>query len=230
VKPLDYFYDTPASGEGHFPQRFTAFLFALVRVIFGLLFRYKAYDKELLERIPAGQGYLVAGNHRSNLDPVFIMSVMRPRLVRYMAKEEFFSSSRFLARVASWVGVFPVKRDSADMTVIKRSVRMLKRGEAIGIFPEGTRIRRKDQVPVHHEGVALIAQLSGAPVLPVRVWGTERICPEGKRFFRCPCITLRFGEPLSIKDEPFASMPKEERKAAFTEEVMARIYALEAPR
>jgi 1-acyl-sn-glycerol-3-phosphate acyltransferase len=107
---------------------------------------------------------------------------------------------------------------------------MLKRGEAIGIFPEGTRIRSKGQVPVYHEGVALIAQLSGAPVVPVRLWGTERICPEGKRFFRCPRITLRFGEPLSIKDEPFASMPKEERKTAFTEEVMTRIYALDEPR
>ncbi|MDR3316361.1 MAG: 1-acyl-sn-glycerol-3-phosphate acyltransferase [Coriobacteriales bacterium] len=230
MRPLDYFYDTPASGEGHFPQRFTAFLFALIRAVFGLVFRYKAYDKELLEHIPAGQGYLVAANHCSYLDPVFIMSVMRPRLVRYMAKEEFFSNSRIIARAASWVGAFPVKRDSADMTVIKRSVRMLKRGEAIGIFPEGTRIRTKEQVPVYHEGVALIAQLSGMPVVPVRLWSTEHICPEGKRLFRCPRITLRFGEPLSIKDEPFASMPKEERKTAFTEEVMARIYALEAPR
>jgi 1-acyl-sn-glycerol-3-phosphate acyltransferase len=158
------------------------------------------------------------------------MSVMRPVPIRFMSKEEFFSIHPVISRLAAWIGAFPIKRDTADLAAVKRVVKMLKRGEYVGIFPEGTRIRFKDQVPTYHEGIALIAHLAKAPVLPVRLWGTERICPEGKRFFRMPRVTLRFGEPLSLNDEQFIGMEKDEMFVAFTAEVMRRIYALEPPR
>ncbi|MDR1713694.1 MAG: 1-acyl-sn-glycerol-3-phosphate acyltransferase [Coriobacteriales bacterium] len=229
MKPLDYFFDTPANGPERFPQRFATFFAGLVRVVFGLLFRYKGFDLQQLEKIPAGSGYIIAGNHRSYLDPLFIMSLLRPKVVRYMCKEEFFTLNGAVGRMASWVGAYPVKRDSADMQVVKRSVRMLKRGEPVGIFPEGTRIRFPGQVATYHEGIALISQMAGVSVVPVRHWGTEKICPPGKRFFRCPQVTVRFGEPLNIADEPWASLPKEQRFKAFTEEVMRRVYTLELP-
>ncbi|MDR1421822.1 MAG: 1-acyl-sn-glycerol-3-phosphate acyltransferase [Coriobacteriales bacterium] len=231
MKPLDYFFDTPASGEGRSPQRFRTFFAGLVRVILGPLFRYRAYDlHEQLAKLPADQGIIIAGNHCSNLDPVFVLSVLRPRVVRFMSKEELFALNPVIARLASWIGVFPVKRDSADLLAVKRAVRMLKRGEYVGIFPEGTRVRFAGQTVVNHEGIALIARLAKAPVLPVRLWGTERICPEGKRLFRLPRITLRFGEPLALDDPMFVGMEKEELLAAFTTEVMRRVYALEPPR
>jgi len=150
MKPLDYFYDTPASGEGHFPQRFTTFLAALVRVIFGLLFRYKAYGLEQLQKLPVGSGAIIVANHRSYLDPLFLLSVLRPRPIRFMAKEEFFGVHPLVARLTSWVGAFPVRRGTADLEAIKRPVRMLRRGELVGIFPEGTRVRFADQEVTYH--------------------------------------------------------------------------------
>ncbi|MDR1014468.1 MAG: 1-acyl-sn-glycerol-3-phosphate acyltransferase [Coriobacteriales bacterium] len=229
MKPLDYFYDSPASGEGHFPQKFRICFLALVRLVFTPLFRYKAYGLEVLDALPKGTGFIVVGNHRSYLDPVFVMSVLKPRVIRFLAKEEFTSALPALARIVAWVGAFPVKRNTADMSAIKRAVRMLKRGEPVGIFPEGTRIRSEGQVPVYHEGAALVAQLAKAPVIPVRLWNTERICPPGKRLFRCPKVTLRFGEPLSLDEERFAALPKNERHAAFTQAVMERVYGMEFP-
>jgi len=229
MKPLDYFYDNPSSGEGHFPQRFCVFLNGAVRLVFGVAFRYKAYDLDKVKSLPAGMGFIIAGNHRSYLDPLFVMSVLRPRPVRFIAKEEFLQSNPIVARAASWVGAFPVKRNTADMSAIKRAVRMIKRGEPVGIFPEGHRIRFKDQEVTYHEGLALIASLAKAPVVPVHLWGTQKIKPVGSRIFHCPKVILRFGDPLSIEDEPFASLPKDERYTAFTKEVMARVYSLEFP-
>jgi 1-acyl-sn-glycerol-3-phosphate acyltransferase len=226
MKPVEYFYDNPASGEGHFPQRFCTFLFALIRFVFKILFRYKAYDKKQLEKIPAEKGFIFAGNHSSYLDPVFVMAMMRPRTIRYISKEEFLLINPALTRVAAWCGVFPVKRNTADMSAVKRSVRMLKRGELVGIFPEGTRMRHAGQVATYHEGIALIAQLAKAPVVPLYIDGAGRICPEGKRIFRLPKITVYFGEPLSIEEPRFADLEKDERYKAFTEEVMKRVYDL----
>jgi 1-acyl-sn-glycerol-3-phosphate acyltransferase len=229
MKPLDYFFDNPASGEGHFPQKFCTLFSVLVRLVLGPLFRYRAYDREILDALPEGTGFIVAANHRSYLDPVFVMSVMRPRPVRFMAKEEFLNLNSALARIAAWVGVFPVRRKAADMSAVKRAVRMLKRGEPVGIFPEGTRIRSKDQEVTYHKGVAFMAQLAKVPVVPLRLWNTELISPKGARMFRCPKIILRFGEPLSLDDEQFASLPKDEQHAAFTNALMERVYSMEMP-
>jgi 1-acyl-sn-glycerol-3-phosphate acyltransferase len=227
VKPLDYFFDTSASGEDRYPQRFCSFFLVLIKIAFTPLFRYRSLDRKHVLNLPPGQAAILAANHRSYLDPLFIMSELRPHPIRFMGKEEFFQIHPAISRMAAWVGTYPVKRNTSDMSAVKRSIRMLKRGELVGIFPEGTRIRFAGQIPVHHQGVALIAQVTDVPVIPIRIWGTERICPEGKRFFRTPKVSLRFGEPLRISDEPFASMPKDQRNEAFTEEVMRRIYDLE---
>jgi len=228
MKPLNYFFDTPSWGENHFPQRFATFFFGLVRLVFTPLFRYVSAGKEAISKLEPGQGAILVGNHRSYLDPLFIMSEVRPRPIRFMCKEEFFQIHPAISRLAAWVGAFPVRRNTADMAAVKRSIRMLKRGELVGIFPEGTRIRFAGQQATYHEGVALIAAMADVPVIPVRLWGTEKICPEGKRFFRTPKVSLRFGKVLRITDEPFASLPKDQRSRAFTDEVMRQVYLLEA--
>jgi 1-acyl-sn-glycerol-3-phosphate acyltransferase len=229
MKPIDYFYDNPSSGEGHFPQKFCTFLAGLMRVIIRPLFRYKFYDLEKLESLPKDSGFIVVGNHRSYLDPVFVMTALRPRPIRYIAKEEFLNFNPIIRRLAAWAGVFPVKRNSADMSAIKRAVRMLKRGEPVGIFPEGTRVRSADQEVRYHEGVAFIAQLAKAPVVPIRLWNADKIWPKGAKFFRLPKITLRFGEPMSIEDDRFAALPKDERYEAFTKAVMEQVDSMELP-
>jgi 1-acyl-sn-glycerol-3-phosphate acyltransferase len=230
MKPIDYFYDNPSSGEGHFPQRFCTFFMGLVRIIIKPLFRYKAYGLDKPESLPKGSGFIVVGNHSSYLDPVFVMMALRPRPIRYIAKEQFLNFSRIIRRLAAWAGVFPVKRNSADTSAIKRSVRMLKRGEIVGIFPEGTRVRSSDQEVKYHEGVAFIAQLAKTPVVPARIWNADKIWPKGAHFFRLPKITLCFGDPLSLDDERFAALPKDERFKAFTHAIMEQVYTMEFPK
>jgi len=230
MKPLNHFFDSPSSGKVHFPQKFCIFFMGLVRAVFGLAFRYKAYDLDHIKTQFNNKGFIIAGNHCDYFDPLFVMSVMRPRPVRYLAKEEFFKTNRIVARCAAWLGIIPVKRGSSDMTAIKRSVHMLRRGEILGIFPEGTRIRSADQKVVYHEGVALISALAKAPVVPVRLWNTDKIKPQGSRFFHFPKVVLRFGKPISIEEERFAALPKNERYAAFANEVMRLVYELEFPK
>jgi 1-acyl-sn-glycerol-3-phosphate acyltransferase len=255
MKPLDYFFDTPASGPGHYPQRFRRFIFAVIGVIFTPLFRFKYFDRDgapgcrpVLDTGPSGRpqqkdemavgnpqdekpqtGYIIAANHQSYLDPVFLILSLKPTHVRFIAKESFLRVP-VIKRFAAWAGVFPLKRGTADMKAVKRAVAMLKRGENLGIFPEGTRIRTPDQERTYHEGIALIAHLSKASVIPARIWGTERISPKGKPFWRFPRITLKYGEPLSLTEERFAQLPKDERMTAFTQAVMDAIYNMEDPR
>ncbi|MCL1890816.1 MAG: 1-acyl-sn-glycerol-3-phosphate acyltransferase [Coriobacteriia bacterium] len=259
MKPLDYFYDTPAEGKGHFPQRFAAFFFGLVWVIITPLFRFKFYNADFLKegRLRAAKkseqpeqseqsaqleqpdqpeqvnqsGFIIAGNHSSYLDPLFVMMALRPRSMRFIGKEEFFKIPG-IRRLAAWVGAYPVKRGEADMKAVKRSVTMLKRGELVGIFPEGTRGRGHEaNAPREaHEGVALIAQLAKAQVVPVRLWGASEISPPGARRWHFPRITACFGVPLSLADEPYASLDKHQRLTQFTADVMAAVYELENPR
>jgi len=234
MRPLAHFHDTAAEGPGHFPQRFYAFLFVLIRFFWKTLFRFKSYGADRLRLSPL-QGAIIAGNHNSYLDPTFIMLAMRPRPVRFIAKEEFFKV-KAIARMASWAGVFPIKRGTADMKAIKRAVAMLKRGELVGIFPEGTRGRNRKKTGQRAEqreafgGTALIAHLARVPVVPVHLWNTNRISPPGTRLWRFPRITLSVGEPLSLTDERYANLTKDERFATFTADIMAAIYALKNPR
>jgi 1-acyl-sn-glycerol-3-phosphate acyltransferase len=116
------------------------------------------------------------------------------------------------------------------MKAVKRSVAMLKRGEMLGIFPEGTRVRDgAERGSDIHEGIALIARLAKADVIPFRVWGTEKISPPGTRLWRFPKVRLSFGEPLSLNSSRYDGMEKNARLAAFAKDCMDAVYALEQP-
>jgi 1-acyl-sn-glycerol-3-phosphate acyltransferase len=152
--------------------------------------------------------------------------------VRYIGKEEFFRIP-VVKRGAAWVGAFPVKRDSADMKVVKRSVAMLKRGEFVGIFPEGTRgrgVEAGDETQRElHDGIALIAHLAKADVIPFRLFNTEKICPPGSKIWHFPKIILTFGEPLSLNNPAYDGLEKKDKFERFTQDVMAAVYNLPGP-
>lgn len=229
MKPLDYFYDNPINMGKGTVRAFERFLFCVFRVVFTPAFRCKVRGAQEIRELD--EGLILAGNHRSYLDPIFAMLAMRPRTIRYIAKEEFLKV-KGIRRAASWAGVFPIKRDKADLKVVKRSVAMLKRGEMVGIFPEGTRGRGEECTEGKreaHEGVALIAQLAQARVVPFRLWNTEKISPPGSKRWHFPTIELTFGEPMSIDDAAYDGMERQEKLAAFTQDIMQAIYALPKP-
>ncbi|MGN0664891.1 MAG: lysophospholipid acyltransferase family protein [Huintestinicola sp.] len=144
------------------------------------------------ENIPFDEGVIIASNHRSYADPVFLTFPMR-KPVTYMAKEELFRNKLFGAFI-TFLGAFPVKRGSGDMQVIDDCVDRLKNGKNVVIFPEGTR-SKENKVGKGKTGVALIAAKSGADVLPVG------ICFEGKLKFRRK-VVIRIGK--LIKSEELA--------------------------
>lgn len=226
MRSLESFYDGALEDAGRCSRWFNTFFCGLARIVLKPLFRYRFYDADNLRHLPSDTPYIIAGNHFSNLDPVFVMLSLRPRRIRFIGKEELFRNP-IIGRMGAWVGGFPVKRGTPDRTAIRRAVTILKRGELLGIFPEGTRVNPSQQESESREGIALIAQMSKVPVIPVRIWGTDKIKPKGSRGMQFPRVVLRFGEPIDI--EQFAHVPKAERFAAFTEEVMKSIYGMEHP-
>ena len=199
---------------------------AFIRVAVRLVY-YLAYDMhfEGLENLPDKdhEGVIVASNHRSYADPVLLTMYMK-RPMHYMAKEELFNNKLFGAFITG-LGAFPVKRGAGDMQVINKSVELLEKGHNVVIFPEGTR-SKENKVLRGKTGVALIAAMSGADVLPVG------ICFEGTKLHFRTKLTIRYGkiiphEEIAVSEE---RNPRELRRAK--ERIMSAIKVLvegEAP-
>lgn len=183
-----------------------------VIIVFSLLYRVKIIGKD---NLPETGPLILCANHNGEMDMFFIGYKLK-RLVHYMAKVELFRNP-LLGGFLRWVGAFPVKRGKADVEAIKTSLRLLNNNEILGIFPEGTRMKKKTANSVRVKpGIALIAQKSGAPIIPVAVSG--RYKPFSK-------IKVVFGKPFSIdldKDKKYTNSELVE----ISESIMSKVYAL----
>ncbi len=180
--------------------------------VFGTVWRMRAYGTE---HVPKSGPVIVACNHVSYFDPP-ALGTASPRRIQYMAKQELFRVP-VLGPLIRAVGAYPVDREGSAASAIKRSVEVLRRGGAIGIFPEGGRNLSGNAEA--RGGVALLASLGKAPVVPARVVGTG----AAKRFEQ---FRVYFGTPLSLPQDRKASR---EEMANFTDEVMRAIRSLPAP-
>lgn len=177
--------------------------------LFGSIWRMRAHGRE---NVPKTGPVIVACNHISNLDPP-VLGTACPRRISYMAKQELFAIP-ILGPLISAVGAYPVDRKGSATAAIKRSVEVLRRGGAVGIFPEGGRnITGENEV---REGVALLASLGKAPVVPACIVGTGQAG-------RLAQFHVIFGKPLSLPPDRKASR---EEMANFTAEVMRAIRSL----
>jgi 1-acyl-sn-glycerol-3-phosphate acyltransferase len=212
-------FATPTHGQGAAPWRLAHFLHATVGKFIMALYRTRILGAE---NLPPEGGFVLAGNHVSYLDPVLLWCASA-RPTHFIAKQELFDAvgvGWLLRRV--WA--FPIKRASADREAIGRATALLKHGEPVGIFPEGTRqaAGAADAEPGEaHAGVAFIAVRSDAPVVPVGISGTERALPRGAWFPRFPRVTIYYGAP--VRPEEFAALGRKERLGAMTAEIMRRI-------
>jgi 1-acyl-sn-glycerol-3-phosphate acyltransferase len=163
------------------------------------------------QNVPAAGPVIVACNHLSYLDPP-LMGCLCPRRIRYMAKKELFAVP-VLGPVIRALGAYAVDRSGSATAAIKRSLRVLEAGGAVGMFPEGTRNRTGTVVP--QTGVALLASLSQAPVVPACVHGTDRA-------LRLARIDVAFGQPLL----PPGGKATREDLAKFTADIMKAIEVL----
>ncbi|MDQ0111559.1 lysophospholipid acyltransferase family protein [Paenibacillus harenae] len=181
----------------------------LLRVIYTLLFRVEARGTE---NIPADGAVVLASNHLSVLDPPTVGIKIR-RKVHFMAKEELFKIPVFGSLIRSF-GAFPVKRGGVSKDAIKSAISLLKEGNVLGIFPEGT---RNSQEGMAKKGASLIAIRSGAAVVPVAIIGKYSLFRK---------MVVCYGKPIDLK--PFIEEGAPDMLEQVTDAIMARIREIAA--
>lgn len=184
---------------------------AVLDFLFFVIFRLHVEGRE---NVPQTGAIIVAPNHKSDWDPPLIGVAFNTRIIHYMAKEELFKNP-FLGWLIRQFGTFPVKRGTVDRTAIRQALRELKAGNPLGIFPEGTRIRR-DGLGRFHSGMASLALMTGTPVVPVAVIGS-RWMPHKKG----PLAVL-IGKPVEVKKQ----RPTDEKVAELNDVVKGKIQDL----
>jgi 1-acyl-sn-glycerol-3-phosphate acyltransferase len=182
----------------------------ILRVVISFLFRIEAVGEE---NAPDEGAYVACINHISVFDPIVVGYVSKRR-IRFIAKEEVFRIP-----VVGWylksINVIPIKRGSADIGAIKESLRTLKSGEILGIFPTGTRERKNPNASVK-SGAALIALKADAPVIPIHINASYKL------FSR---VRISYGEAVDLSQYRGRKLSQEELSEA-SELIYSHIKAL----
>lgn len=181
------------------------------------------------ENVPRAGGVLLASNHLSFADSIVIPSVS-PRRVHFLAKSDYFTGTGLRgAAQRAWfegLGMLPVDRDDPQAAIgsLEVALEVLGKGEAFGIYPEGTR-SRDGRLYRGRTGVAHLALTAGVPVVPVGLRGTAQLQPVGSNLPRLAKVTVEFGQPIQVAGR-FDGVPLGKARRALTDQVMEAIAAL----
>ena len=187
------------------------FLHALANLYLKIFFGLRVYGRE---NIPAG-GVVLVGNHPYATDPIYVgLSVPSSRRMRFMGKKQLFAFPP-LRWFITWCGAYPIDRGASDIAAMKKTLEMLKSGELVIVFPDGTRNRLEDP-SMAKTGAALLAVKSGMPVLPMYL-------EPGRRFLR-KRMTVTFGMPYMPKMPEGIGRSDGYRQVVL--DMMERVYAL----
>ncbi|MEU7481053.1 lysophospholipid acyltransferase family protein [Lentzea sp. NPDC042327] len=154
------------------------------------------------ENIPKEGGAILASNHLAVSDS-FFLPLMLSRRVTFPAKIEYFTGTGIKGKLQKWffsgVGQVPIDRSSASAAqgALDTGVRIVREGKLLGIYPEGTR-SPDARLYKGKVGVAWIALESGAPVIPVAMFGTDKANPIGSRMWKPHPIRIKIGKPLDF--------------------------------
>lgn len=227
---MEEMWDLPIDGESaeegrHIPHWFGNLAYVVVGAITKVAFRYRVDGRENLRAFKGKCGAVIVANHTSYLDVVFLYETVRPsQWCRFIARDTLFEAGGgILGQMLSRAGAFPVTRDTADLTSVRRAVKFLKDKELVGIMPEGTRRNKSARIPSIHNGAAFIARMAKAPILPCTVRDAERVKQKGERL-RFPKITIEYGTPIFLDD--FDWMPKDDRLDACSWYAMRECFAM----
>jgi 1-acyl-sn-glycerol-3-phosphate acyltransferase len=197
-----------------------------LRPIFRLLFRPIVTGRE---HIPATGGALLASNHLSMCDSLFL-PVMTRRRVTFLAKNEYFTGrglkGRAKAGFVRGTGLIPLDRTDSDAaaSALSAGARAVAGGRLLGVYPEGTR-SPDGRLYRGKTGVARIALETGVPIVPVAMVGTDRVQPIGRSMPALAQVEIRIGP--AIVPPPMAQGPEAALQAReLTDEVMTAIAAL----
>ena len=190
-----------------------------------LLFRPKVKG---LRNVPAQGPVIIASNHLSFSDSIF-MPLVVPRKVTFLAKSEYFTSPgpKGLLKKLTFIalGQVPVDRagGSRSEAALFTGLSVLAEGECLGIYPEGTR-SPDGRLYRGRTGIARLAFESGAPVVPVAMFNTAEIQPTGKVIPKILRVKMIFGEPMYFNGVEKSNNPEELRKA--TDQIMKKLQEM----
>jgi 1-acyl-sn-glycerol-3-phosphate acyltransferase len=182
-----------------------------------------------LDNIPDSGGVIIASNHLSFVDSVVIPSVVSRKVV-FLAKSDYFNGRGVKGTAQRWwfegIGMLPVDRDNTQSAIdsLDTALEVLGRGEAFGIYPEGSR-SRDGRIYRGRTGVAHLALTAGVPVVPVGLVGTDKIQPIGSTYPKVAKVDVAFGEPLDFSGRG-DGVPLGRARREVTDEIMAAIQEL----
>jgi len=152
------------------------------------------------------------------MDPPLVGS-LSPRQLQFMAKKELFFFP--LGLLIKSLGAFPVSRGEGDSAAIRWTISELQAGNAVLVFPEGTRGDGETLGSIQ-TGIAMLAKRSGAMVMPVGLNGTHRMMPRGRSFPKRAKITIAFGKPFTYAEVAIGENEKQ-RREAFTKHLQEQM-------
>ncbi len=213
----------PASGAGFEPDpRWTAG-YRFSRILFHVLAALWWHPAVVgRSRCPTEGPVIIAPVHRSFADFSFTTFVTRRKLF-FMAKDSLWKSKP-LGRLLLTLGAFPVHRESADRSALRNAEEVLRRGQVLVLFPEGTR-QEGTEIAELLEGAAFLAARTGATIVPLGIGNSERSMPKGSRIPKPLRIRLVVGEPIAPPERSESGRVSRSKVHALSEELREHIQA-----
>ena len=197
---------------------FYRFWWVILSPLIRLYWRIRVVGRE---NLPHKGGVILASNHQSGLDPVVVGGIVT-RPIYWLAKVEYVITPK-QAWFFKSVGVIPVNRDAPEHVALEKAAETVRAGKIFGIYPEGTR-SPDGRIYKGYTGVARVAEMTGAAVIPCGVMKTLEALPKGKIMARPLKCEVRFGAPLHFKmgtgEDPHEAYRR------FTDEVLDAIATL----
>src|SRR5713101_6408229 len=150
-----------------------------------------------LENVPRAGPVIICPNHSATLDPPMVPAFVPRGDTWSMAKSEYFKGGGFITWVFRAYHAFPVVRHTADRAALNRAFDIVKSGQALIIYPEGTRVE-SGVLARPEPGAGFIAQRAACPVMPVGLTGTRECLPKGARWPRRTRVSITFGKPFLV--------------------------------
>ena len=175
------------------------------------------------ENVPSIGGCILASNHASYLDPAIVACGLKHRVVRFMARDTLFDG-----RIKGWffrgIRAVPLDRTRGDVAALRKGIELLKAGEVLGLFPEGTR-SHDGRLQEAKGGIGFMIAKAGVPIVPIYVQGTYVVFPRGAKRVKRGKVRVCYGKPISFDEIARMGQGKEVYRAV-GELVMSRIAAL----
>ena len=155
-------------------------------ILLKIIFRPKVIGKE---NIPKDGSLIFAGNHKHAVDPTMVM-MSTDRIVHYMAKEELFKGLHGI--LFRQIGLIKIYRGKSNPQAVIEAEKILKAGGTIGIFPEGTRNKGKEELLKFRHGAVRIAHKTNSPILPFAIRNKYKIFKKS--------VIIEFGKPIDVSN------------------------------